>query len=103
MTKEALLVEFADPIPSTLRLPGNGGSIEGEVTAVEMRPDGSPWIRVKIPTWERWTTQLRVGQKAVQGIGPAWTEVWAPPFAVETDVDRQPEITERVRLAKLGA
>jgi hypothetical protein len=104
MATEPLLIELTDPIPSAVRLPGIGGTIEGEVTGVEIQPDcGEIWIRVKIPVWQRWRTQLAVGQKAVHGIGPARTEMWAPAAAVEIDVDEMPGFSKLIGAHRAAA
>jgi hypothetical protein len=103
MPKQPLLIKFDEPIPATVRLPGIGGSVEGEVIAAEIQANGDAWILVKIPIWQRWHTQLKVGKPAVCGLGPAWTEMWCPAYAVETDNDRHDDIAERVRIAKAHA
>lgn len=103
MAIEPLLIEFDDPIPATVRLPALGGAIEGVVTAVEVRPSGDMWVRAKTPTWQRWRTQLKVGDHVVEGIGPGWADIWAPSTAVAIDSERGPEIAAMVREAKAKA
>lgn len=103
MPKQPLLISFDEPIPATVRLPGIGGSVEGEVIGAEIQANGDAWIQVKIPIWRRWHTQLQVGKPAVRGLGPAWTEMWCPACAVEADADRHDDIAERVRIAKAHA
>ncbi|MEW2463102.1 hypothetical protein AB0872_20660 [Microbacterium sp. NPDC047426] len=100
---QPVLVEFDDPIPATVRLPGLGGAVEGFVTLVEVRPCGEMWVRTKIQTWQRWRTQVKVGKPAIEGIGPGWTEVWAPSTAIAIDSERGPEVAATVKAAKAGA
>lgn len=103
MAPEPLLIELDDPIPATLRLPGIGGIIEAVVAAVEVQTDGDLWIRVRFPAWQRWRTQVRVGQPAVEGIGPTTSDMWAPGCAVEIDGNGRVSVEEKVRLAKAYA
>lgn len=103
MPMQPVHIEFDDPIPCTLRLPGIGGAIEGTVIAVEIQPNGDPWIQTTIGIWQRWHTQIKVGKPSERGIGPAWTEMWAPGYAVEIDNDRRPELEERMRVAEVHA
>ena len=103
MAIEPLLIEFADPIPATIRLPALGGAIEAVVTAVDVRPSGDMWVKATIPIWQRWRTQAKVGEYAIEGIGPATTDLWAPSAAVAIDTDRGPEVAAMVRRAKANA
>lgn len=103
MASEPLIVEFDDPIDATVRLPGLGGAIEGALVAVEIRPSGDFWLRLKVQMWRRWHTQLRVGEPSVEGIGPEATEIWAPSFAVSVDSDRGPEMADILRSARARA
>lgn len=100
MTSEPLVVEFDDPIEASVRLPGLGGEIRGALVAVEIRPTEQFWIRVRVPMWKRWRTQLAVGAPSIEGIGPEATEIWAPAEAVEVDSDHHSELTRIVRQAE---
>ncbi|MER5694904.1 hypothetical protein ACWDBO_31340 [Streptomyces mirabilis] len=97
MASEPLVVELEDPIGATVRLPGHGGAIEGAVVAVEIRPNGDFWLRVKVEMWRRWRTQIKVGEASIEGIGPERTEIWAPGFAVAVDSERGPEVARIVQ------
>ncbi|MFF4090376.1 hypothetical protein ACFYY9_26370 [Streptomyces nigra] len=103
MAPEPLLIELDDPIGATVRLPGLGGAIEGELVAVEIRPGGDFWLRVRVQMWDRWRTQLKVGKPSVEGIGPKSTEIWAPSTAVSVDSERGPEVAKIVRGAECTA
>ena len=96
MTSEPLVVEFDDPIAASVRLPGLGGEIRGEVVAIEIRPIEQFWIRVRVSMWSRWRTQLTVGAPSVEGIGPEVTEIWAPAEAVDVDSDHYSELARIV-------
>ncbi|MFE2047954.1 hypothetical protein ACFXAS_05565 [Streptomyces sp. NPDC059459] len=103
MADAPFLIEISDPAPASVRLPGLGGTIECQVIAVEVRPCGEMWVKVKAQLWQRWGTQVAVGEHAIEGIGPAWTECWAPSTAVDVDSDRGSEITSMVRQRKMFA
>jgi hypothetical protein len=100
VASEPLTVEFQEPIGATVRLPGLGGAVEGELVAVEIRPSGEFWLRVRTGTWRRWRTQLKVGAPSVEGIGPDTTEMWVPSEAVAIDTERGPEVERVVRGAR---
>jgi hypothetical protein len=85
MSETSVLVDLPDVIAAWLKLPERGGTVRGEITAVEVRPSGDAWVKVRIPTWCRWSTQLRVGQRSHEGLAPGTTEVWAPSDAVEVE------------------
>ncbi|UXY25021.1 5-carboxymethyl-2-hydroxymuconate Delta-isomerase (plasmid) [Streptomyces cynarae] len=103
MTSEPLVVEFDDPIEARVRLPGLGGEIQGALVAVEVRPSGDCWIRVRAQMWKRWRTQLTVGAPSVEGIGPEMTDIWAPCESVLVESGREPEVAEIVRRAEAAA
>ncbi|MFL4904864.1 hypothetical protein ACJ6WF_17155 [Streptomyces sp. MMS24-I2-30] len=103
MASEPVVVEFDDPIGATVRLPGLGGAIQGAVVAVEIRPNGEFWLRVKVEMWCRWRTQLRVGSASLEGVGPEKIEMWAPSFSVSIDSERGPEVVKILRSAQASA
>ncbi|MFJ8594836.1 hypothetical protein [Streptomyces sp. NPDC093598] len=103
MQSEPLVVEFDDPIDATVRLPGLGGEIQGALVAVEIRPSDQFWIRVRVPMWKRWRTQVKVGALSIEGIGPENTEIWAPAEAVDVDSEHYSELAKIVREAEVAA
>ena len=65
---------------------------------VEERGD-EVWLLVEAPRWNRWSTQVHVGERAHEGISPSFEDVWAPGFAVSTE----PEVYARLKsLSPLG-
>ncbi|WP_406188966.1 hypothetical protein [[Kitasatospora] papulosa] len=91
--------DMPEPFPAAeLRLPGNSGAVKVRLKRVEGRGD-EVWLLVEAPRWNRWSTQVNVGEKAHEGISPGFEEVWAPAFAVSTE----PEVYDRLKsLYRLG-
>ncbi|MFF3324937.1 hypothetical protein [Streptomyces sp. NPDC002889] len=83
---EPLLIEFPEPIVGWLNLPDRAGRVRGKITAVEVR-DNVVWVNVRLPMWQRWSTQIRVGKPATVGISPGGVDVWAPAEVVQSDPD----------------
>jgi hypothetical protein len=91
-------VDVPEPHPQAIvRMPKNAGSVKGRLTCFEVRAREDFWVHVALPTWSRWNTQVLVGEPAIEGIGPATIEVWAPARAVqvdESDLERLSELAQ---------
>jgi hypothetical protein len=85
MTHEPFRFELPDPISVTLYLPKAKGKIRARLKTVEVRRLGEPWLLLEVPAWERWSTQARVGEPPLEGVGPTVTDMWAPAEAVMGD------------------
>lgn len=99
-------VDIPEPHPeATVRLPKNSGSVKGRFIALEARSREDLWALVDTSTWVRWSTQIFVGQPAMEGIGPATAEMWAPARAVDLDEDDLTRIKEiaNAKFRELGA
>ncbi|MFJ3083088.1 hypothetical protein ACIPJG_25495 [Streptomyces halstedii] len=68
------------------------------IKAIEQRRD-DVWVLVEAPRWDRWRTQVHVGEQAREGISPGYEDVWAPSFAVSADSD----VYQRLRSLYLTA
>ncbi|WP_406078692.1 hypothetical protein OG337_28850 [[Kitasatospora] papulosa] len=99
MTEITRFFDVPEPFPvAELRLPGNGGAVKVKLKRVEGRGE-EVWLLVEAPRWNRWSTQVNVGEKAHEGISPGTEDIWAPAFAVSTE----PEIYDQLEsLYSLG-
>lgn len=102
MPTEPLTIEISEPIPGVVHLPGLTGSVKGQVKTVEIRDDGILWVQVSVEIWQRWSTQTQVGQKSVEGVGPARIDFWAPAEAVESDEDKTEELRLLIETRRLA-
>jgi hypothetical protein len=99
MTQLARHFDVPDPLPAgELRLPGNSGTVKVKIKRIEKRGKDT-WVLVVAPRWNRWSTQVHVGQPAHEGISPGVEEVWAPSFAVSTE----PDVYQRLHSLYLSA
>jgi hypothetical protein len=96
MTSQEFVIELDNPITGWLCLPDRAGTIRGEIIAVEPR-DPVPWIKMRVPTWHRWTTQVKVGQPSKVGLAPGVTEIWAPADAVSTGEQKRERLKNALR------
>lgn len=88
-------VDIPEPHPEAkVRLPKNSGTVTGRFIALEARSRDDLWALINTSTWVRWSTQILVGQPAMEGIGPATTAMWAPARAVDLDGDDFTRIKE---------
>jgi hypothetical protein len=82
------MLTVSEPHPRVeVLLPGNGGVIKGRVKVIMQTPTRDVWVKVTVPTWNRWRTQVEVGQPAHEGIAPGEQDMWVPGFAVTGDED----------------
>ncbi|WP_329308376.1 hypothetical protein [Streptomyces microflavus] len=99
MTEIVRYLDVPEPFPTgELRLPGNGGTVRVKIKRIEQRGDDA-WVLVEAPRWNRWRTQIQVGEQAYEGISPGVEDVWAPSFAVSADSD----VYQRLRSLYLAA
>ncbi|WP_411095952.1 hypothetical protein [Streptomyces sp. 020-2-3H-GM] len=69
-----------------------------KIKCIEQHGD-DVWVLVEAPRWDRWRTQIEVGELAHEGISPGVEDVWAPSFAVSTE----PDVYQRLHSLYLAA
>lgn len=96
MEDAPLVIELPEPITAWLKLPDRAGTVRGEVTSAEVREGNLVWVKVRIPMWQRWSTQVKVGEPSMEGLTPGSMDVWAPAGVVEAEAGNRDSLSELV-------
>lgn len=85
MTDDPIVIDLEEPLVGWLQMPDTAGQLRGRVLAVEVRSRDTVWIKFEAPTWQRWSTQTKVGEPSTEGVGPGVMTIWAPAPCVSAD------------------